>query len=100
MAKYFRGNFKMLIEDNLPLATNEELQELLVHIKVLYECHKQLREHYSKLHPMTKFIMDNFTIEAGTVTSHIGSLIETLGHGVSNYSRDMELIKEELERRK
>lgn len=89
----------MIIEENLPLATTEDLQELLIHMEHVYQCHKQLRESYSNLHPMTKLIVDNFSFEEGKVKSHIGELIETLGHGVSTYSRDVELIKEELERR-
>ncbi len=67
----------MNVEENLHLATTEELNEMLSHLQDIYE----MRDSYKALHPATKFM--------------VGTFISS----ISTYSRDVELIREELRRR-
>ncbi len=86
----------MINEDNLHLATNDQLKELLGGLLKVHDAYIKLRENYCNINPGLKIMFDMFRDPETTTTEEF---VQSIHASIERYTKDIEIIRTELEAR-
>jgi len=86
----------MINTDNMYLATDEQLKELLGCLLKAHDAHIKIRENYSSIDPQLERMLDIFRDPESMSTAEFTQNVE---QSIIRYSKDIEVIRKELEAR-
>lgn len=86
----------MINEDNLHLATNDQLKELLSGLLKVHDAYIKIRENYCNINHGLKIMIDMFR-KPETITTE--EFVQSIHVSIERCTKDIEIIRKELEAR-